>query len=87
MTNRSTHTAVAGAQRPGRPAAHRQQTVTGALYVDLGDNSRPPRARYECVLCRTTEGPVTGVNDVTAFTATVRAVHRARCAVLQEHRS
>lgn len=50
-------------------------TVTAALYVDL----EGVRARYECLLCRTVEGPVYGVADVTAFAASVRTDHRARC--------
>ena len=65
----------------------------GALFVDLGEGreikhgnsagqitwKRQPRAKYECLLCRTTEGPVTGVLEVRAFVATIRADHRTRC--------
>jgi hypothetical protein len=50
-------------------------TVTAALYVDLDG----VRARYECLLCRTTEGPVYGAEDVKGFVDTVRTGHRARC--------
>ncbi|MEU4205615.1 hypothetical protein AB0F64_37585 [Streptomyces sp. NPDC026294] len=64
--------------------------VTGALFVDLGEGredrrtghvrwSRPPRARYECLLCHATEGPVTGPHEVARFVATVRSSHRATC--------
>lgn len=64
--------------------------LTGALFVDLGEGredrrtghirwSRPPRARYECLRCGTTEGPVTGPSDVAAFVATIRTTHPTRC--------
>ncbi|MFB7739599.1 hypothetical protein ACFC08_35670 [Streptomyces sp. NPDC056112] len=49
-------------------------TVTGALYVDL----EGVRARYECLLCRTTEGPVYG-DDVKPFVDTIRTDHPTRC--------
>lgn len=60
-------------------------TVTGALFVDLGQARRdgtwlrPPRARYECLICRTTEGPVTGDKAVTRFVPTIRQIHRDTC--------
>ena len=63
----------------------RPRVITGALYVDMGQQNRagrwvrPPRARYECLLCRTADGPVTGAEDVIAFTATASAEHKARC--------
>lgn len=57
--------------------------VVAALYVDL----EGVRARYECVLCHTVEGPVFGADDVAAFTAEIRVAHRGRCAALQENRS
>lgn len=60
-----------------------QQHVTAALYVDL----EGIRARYECLLCQTVEGPVLGTDDVTAFAAEIRVAHRGRCAALQENRS
>ncbi|HCA88191.1 MAG TPA: hypothetical protein DEQ61_23635 [Streptomyces sp.] len=56
--------------------------ISGALYVDL----EGVRARYECLRCRTTEGPVTGAEPVAIFTQTVQSVHRTRCAVPQENR-
>ncbi|MFH9248193.1 hypothetical protein ACH4LK_22525 [Streptomyces lydicus] len=66
----------------GRPLV-----ITGALYVDMGQQARggerwvkPPRARYECLLCRAVEGPVTGPADVAEFVATIRATHPTRCA-------
>lgn len=49
--------------------------VTAALYVDLDG----VRARYECLLCRTVEGPVHGIADVTAFVAAIRTDHPERC--------
>lgn len=76
------HNTAAARDTPGRPAPTRQH-VTGALYVDLDG----VRARYECLLCRTTEGPVSGAETVAVFVETVRPVHRARCAATpQEHR-
>ena len=62
----------------------------GALFVDLGEGredkerggiryTRQPRAKYECLLCRTTEGPVTGATAVTAFVQTIRATHKTNC--------
>jgi len=67
-----------------------EQHLTGALFVDLGEGredkerggirwSRQPRAKYECLLCRTTEGPVTGPAAVRAFIDTIRATHKATC--------
>ncbi|MGW7239706.1 hypothetical protein [Streptomyces sp. NPDC054804] len=50
-------------------------TVTAALFVDL----EGVRARYECLLCRTTEGPVYGTDSVKSFVDTIRTNHRARC--------
>ncbi|TJZ55586.1 hypothetical protein FCH28_09605 [Streptomyces piniterrae] len=63
----------------------RPQRITGALYVDTGQEVRsvrwikPPRARYECLLCRTVEGPVTGAEAVARFVATIRTDHPTRC--------
>lgn len=65
------------------------QVVT-ALFVDLGEGrenkqtgriqwSRQPAARFECLLCHTQLGPVTGATKVAAFTATVHTDHRATC--------
>lgn len=51
-----------------------QQHVTSALYVDL----ERVRARYECLLCQTVEGPVYG-DEVKPFVDTVRTAHPARC--------
>ncbi|MFD1832437.1 hypothetical protein ACFSJS_22720 [Streptomyces desertarenae] len=67
--------------------------ITGALFVDMGEGhairsgdragqityKRQPRARYECLTCRATEGPVEGPAAVARFVAEVRAVHAARC--------
>ncbi|MEU8760694.1 hypothetical protein [Streptomyces sp. NPDC048659] len=58
-----------------------RQTVTGALFVDFGQQlkngtwARPPRAKYECLVCRTTDGPVVGAAAVTAFVQTIRSKH------------
>lgn len=72
------HTALAGSVAPGQPA----RAITGGLFVDMVGI----RARYECLLCRTTEGPVAGVEDVIAFNASIRTDHHARC-IPQEPRS
>ncbi|MEU7596408.1 hypothetical protein AB0B79_25760 [Streptomyces sp. NPDC039022] len=69
--------------------------VAGALFVDLGEGredrrtghirwSRPPRARYECLRCGTTEGPVTGAAAVARFVATIRTTHPTRCTTTHE---
>lgn len=63
----------------------RQRHVTGALFVDCGRQARSgrwidqPRARYECLLCRTQVGPVVGADRVQAFVASIRTAHRATC--------
>ncbi|WP_030798892.1 hypothetical protein [Streptomyces sp. NRRL S-337] len=73
-----------------RPQARRPLVITGALYVDMGQQNhagrwvRPPRARYECLRCRTTEGPVSGAADVAQFVATIRAAHPTRCTTTYE---
>ncbi|GAA4663042.1 hypothetical protein [Streptomyces youssoufiensis] len=69
----------AAGDTPGRPARPDLRRVTGALFVDFGDRERPPRARYQCLRCRTVEGPVTGAPLVAEFVSSVRAVHAARC--------
>lgn len=62
----------------------------GVLFVDLGEGredkerggirwSKQPRAKYECLLCRTTEGPVTGPIDVRQFVAGIREAHKTTC--------
>ncbi|MDT9688163.1 hypothetical protein Q5762_07305 [Streptomyces sp. P9(2023)] len=57
------------------------QRITGALYIDCGQQlqnltwARHPRAKYECLLCHTTEGPVVGEHAVKAFVPTIRATH------------
>ncbi|MDQ0943309.1 hypothetical protein [Streptomyces sp. V1I1] len=62
----------------------------GALFVDLGEGredkerggiryTRQPRAKYECLLCHATEGPVTGPIDVRQFVATIRDAHKTTC--------
>lgn len=67
------------------PCTVARQVVTGALYIDCGQQVaggrwvRQPRARYECLRCHTTEGPVTGPDDVRAFVSSIRTDHRADC--------
>ncbi|MGQ4514250.1 hypothetical protein [Streptomyces sp. DW26H14] len=84
-------TAVGAGDTAGPPArAHDTQHITGALFVDSGLDAdgkriRPPRAKYECLLCRTVDGPVHGTADVTAFVPTARNDHRARCTARQEN--
>ncbi|MFF3060894.1 hypothetical protein [Streptomyces sp. NPDC057909] len=73
-------TAAARGITSGRPA----RAVIAALFVDFGDRGRQPRAKYECVLCQTTEGPVQGAEAVAAFTASIKSEHRARCTAPQE---
>ena len=63
----------------------RPRVITGALYVDMGRQLQSgrwveqPRARYECLRCRTVEGPVTGPSDVAEFVAAIRATHQTHC--------
>lgn len=71
----------------------RLRIITGALFVDLGEGreikdgdragqigwSQPPRARYECLLCHTSEGPVQGAIAVRKFVTRIHADHRAHC--------
>ncbi|HEY9367891.1 hypothetical protein [Streptomyces sp.] len=58
------------------------QQVVGALYVDCGRPLRngtwaqQPRAKYECLICHTVEGPVVGEHAVKAFVATIRTTHQ-----------
>jgi hypothetical protein len=51
------------------------QQVTAALFIDMVN----VRARYECLLCGTPEGPVRGRRAVAEFVQTIRATHRATC--------
>ncbi|MFF2640345.1 hypothetical protein ACFVUB_11180 [Streptomyces niveus] len=87
-----TTAATARVPAPGRPAPADTRQVVGALFVDLGEYRgdrwvRQPRARYECLLCRTAEGPVGGADEVTAFNAEIRAAHQRRCTARQENHS
>jgi hypothetical protein len=52
-----------------------RREVVAALTVDL----EGIRAKYECLLCRTVEGPVYGADAVTAFAKDIRTAHPARC--------
>ncbi|MGW8326525.1 hypothetical protein ACWGLE_01315 [Streptomyces sp. NPDC055897] len=54
------------------------QRVTAALFIDMVGT----RARYECLLCGSREGPVTGRRAVAEFVQTIRATHRATCPAL-----
>ncbi len=67
--------------------------ITGGLFIDCGEGreikhgdragqiryTRQPRARYECVACRTTTETVTGAEAVKAFINHIRATHKATC--------
>ncbi|KIF69225.1 hypothetical protein HY68_12520 [Streptomyces sp. AcH 505] len=91
MTER-TITATAGVPTPGFPARADTRHAVSALFVDLGEYRgerwvRPPHARFECLLCRTAEGPVHGADAVTAFNAGIRTAHQRRCTALQENHS
>ncbi|MFJ6810619.1 hypothetical protein ACIQRK_32225 [Streptomyces anulatus] len=59
--------------------------VVGALFVDFGDQNRPPRARYECVPCNYRSDIVTGPDAIAAFTATASDIHRTVCPSRQEN--
>ncbi|MCA1218670.1 hypothetical protein [Streptomyces sp. 8L] len=78
--------------RTDAPPARAQvaQQLTGILRIDCGvDGSgrrvRAPRAKYECLLCRTVDGPHYGAENVTAFVRSASADHRARCTARQEN--
>lgn len=63
--------------------------ITAALFVDCGEGfeirsgdragqirwTRQPRAKFECLRCNTSEGPVSGPREVTAFVARIRTDH------------
>ncbi|MGW6481276.1 hypothetical protein ACWGDS_25845 [Streptomyces sp. NPDC055059] len=64
--------------------------ITGALYVDCGTGRedpatgriryfKPPRARYECLRCGGSEGPVIGAPAVREFVRDIRTEHHTRC--------
>lgn len=60
--------------------------VAAELLIDCGEWSSSrgrwvtqPTARYDCHLCDTTEGPVTGEGPVKSFVEHVKTVHRGRC--------
>jgi hypothetical protein len=65
--------------------------ITGALTVRLGQQSRDgrwtkvPAAKYECLLCETTES-VTGADAVTQFIQTIRTSHPVSCPGYPQHR-
>lgn len=61
-----------------------RRIVVAALFVDFGDQTRPPRARYECVPCNYRSDIVTGAAAVAAFTATARDTHSTVCPSRQE---
>ncbi|GGZ28632.1 hypothetical protein GCM10010387_22620 [Streptomyces inusitatus] len=90
MTDKPT---AAGGRSPGRPARPADgRAVAAALFVDLGESRgdqwiRQPRARYECLRCRTAEGPVHGQAAVANFTRSIKAEHHSRCTAIQEHSS
>ncbi|SCK20351.1 hypothetical protein YUYDRAFT_02121 [Streptomyces sp. ScaeMP-e48] len=59
--------------------------ITGVLTTTFGRQlkggtwAEHPKAKYECLLCRTTEGPVVGAAAVTAFNQTIRLTHPTNC--------
>lgn len=75
-----------------------RRVVVDALFVDLGEGyeikrgdragqirwTRQPAARFECVLCRTTEVPSARPKEtvpaaVARFVTSIRKSHRATC--------
>ncbi|MGW3025826.1 hypothetical protein [Streptomyces sp. NPDC001221] len=66
--------------------------IAAALFVDCGEGfeiksgdragqirwTEQPRARFECLRCHGTEGPVTGPAAVAKFVATIRGAHICR---------
>ncbi|WP_327246577.1 hypothetical protein [Streptomyces sp. NBC_01320] len=59
--------------------------ITGALSVRFGQQARgggrwieQPAAKYECLVCETTE-QVVGAEAVTRFAQTIRTRHPATC--------
>jgi hypothetical protein len=56
--------------------------IVGGLFVDM--ESAPPRAKYVCLLCDTTDGPVVGRGKVAAFVPDARLNHRATCPAYQQ---
>ncbi|MFI6639980.1 hypothetical protein [Streptomyces sp. NPDC050504] len=59
------------------------------LHVDFGVDHRgyrvrPPRARYVCTACGTTEGPVYGHDQVRALVARVMTDHPTYCTARTE---
>lgn len=66
-----------------------RQEVMAALFVDMGVFAsgrwvREPRAKYECVRCQTTEGPVKGADRVREFVARIRTDHPLYCTANQQ---
>ncbi|WP_405391099.1 hypothetical protein OG596_26525 [Streptomyces sp. NBC_01102] len=67
--------------------------ISGALRIMFGQQARgggrwitQPGAEYECFLCDTTVGPVTGATAVTRFVQTIRTTHPTYCrATAQQH--
>lgn len=60
------------------------EQITGALTVKFGRQTRlgqwveQPAAKYECLICETTETAI-GAEAVTRFTQTIRTTHPATC--------
>lgn len=65
------------------------QRITSVLVIDCGEGrsdgngryryTRQPTAHYDCHLCHTTEGPVTGPERVREFVARIRTDHPTYC--------
>lgn len=51
-------------------------TVAFGRQLKNGTWAEHPKAKYECLLCQTTEGPVVGAAAVTAFSQTIRITHQ-----------
>ncbi|GAQ52110.1 hypothetical protein [Streptomyces acidiscabies] len=70
----------------------RARRIDSVLFVDCGEGYeirsgdragqirwvQQPRARYECLRCQATEGPVAGPAKVAKFVATIRGAHICR---------
>lgn len=56
--------------------------IDGVLTVSLGRQlkggtwAEHPKAKYECLICRSVEGPVVGAAAVIAFNQTIRHTHQ-----------
>lgn len=51
-------------------------TTTFGRQLKNGTWAEHPKAKYECFVCRHTEGPVVGAAAVIAFNQTIRITHQ-----------